>query len=35
MEVFIVGGILASLLVAALIGAVCVRYTLWGWASSC
>jgi branched-chain amino acid transport system permease protein len=27
MEVFIVGGVLASLVVAALIGAVCVRYT--------
>ena len=27
MEAFIVGGVLASLLVAALIGAVCVRYT--------
>jgi branched-chain amino acid transport system permease protein len=27
MEVFVVGGVLASLLVAALIGAVCVRYT--------
>jgi len=27
MEIFIVGGVLSSLLVAALIGAVCVRYT--------
>jgi branched-chain amino acid transport system permease protein len=27
MEVFVVGGVLASLVVAALIGAVCVRYT--------